>query len=139
MRSGLEQRVAELKLTEAVSFAGAGDRGAVAALLRRSHVLLLTSRYEGSPRILIEALATGTPVAATQEADSDMLIVPMKTGAKSASRTPQALADALLDAVLASRDACVSAVGHLRADVAVPRLIDYTSVQQPQLGLLEKT
>jgi glycosyltransferase involved in cell wall biosynthesis len=138
MRSGLERRVAELKLTEAVSFAGAGDRCAVAALLRRSRVLLLTSRYEGSPRILIEALATGTPVAATQEADSDMLIVPMKTGAKSASHTPRALADALLDALRASQDACVSAVEHLRADVAVPRLIDYTTVQQPQLGLYEK-
>lgn len=43
-----------------------GWRPDVPALLKRSEALLLTSRYEGMPNVVLEAMAAGKPVVATQ-------------------------------------------------------------------------
>jgi glycosyltransferase involved in cell wall biosynthesis len=124
----LERESTRMGLSDAVSFVGTKDRNHVAAALQSADVLLLTSHYEGSPRILIEALATGTPVAATVEADPDQLVVQGVTGSLARARHPALVADALMSAVDAPPQACLAAVKELRADIAVPRLIAETSV-----------
>ena len=60
--SELMQRVSELGLTERVQFAGAVPQSELAAWMGNASVLVLPSRSEGLPRILIEAMATGTPI-----------------------------------------------------------------------------
>ena len=62
-RGALEQQVASLGLGDRVFLPGHVTH--IAAYLRRAAVFLLSSDYEGLPRVLIEALAVGCPAVAT--------------------------------------------------------------------------
>lgn len=122
----VRREIASNSLTETATIRPRGERQAVAELLRNSDVLLSTSHYEGSPRVVIEALATGTPVLATAQADPDRLI-DGRNGRRVTSRDPRELAAALVEALSATREACTESVRHLAGDTAVPRLIAETS------------
>jgi glycosyltransferase involved in cell wall biosynthesis len=63
LRAESEQLAAELGLREAVSFLGYRDD--VPQLLAEAECALLASDYEGCPLVVIEALAAGVPVVAT--------------------------------------------------------------------------
>jgi glycosyltransferase involved in cell wall biosynthesis len=126
LRSELRREARNSGIARQVSLPGAGSRTDVASLLHESDVLLLTSHYEGSPRIVIESLATGTPVAATSGADPDKLAVDGRTGAHATARTPAAVADAVLRASTCDSRTCADAVSDLRADLAVPSLLRAT-------------
>jgi glycosyltransferase involved in cell wall biosynthesis len=63
LRGELEQRVAALPEPDRVRFLG--QRDDVAALLQGAAVVVLTSTAEGNPNAVLEALASGVPVVAT--------------------------------------------------------------------------
>lgn len=62
-RAALEAEAAALGVADRVNFAG--HVPSIAPYLARADVLLCTSRYEGYPAVLIEALAGGVPVVTT--------------------------------------------------------------------------
>lgn len=62
-RTKIEQQVASLGLSHRVSLLG--WRPDVPELLRRSELFVLPSRWEGMPNALLEAMAQGLPVVAT--------------------------------------------------------------------------
>ncbi len=62
LRPTLEASVAENGLTDAVSFLGQRAYDEMPQLYRSADVLVLPSRAEGLPRVVLESLATGTPV-----------------------------------------------------------------------------
>ena len=64
-RTALEARAAALGLAERVSFLGATDRPLTASLFRGAAVFVLPSRHEPFGIVVLEALAAGTPVVAT--------------------------------------------------------------------------
>ncbi len=64
LRGDLERQVAQLGLSEAVSLPG--NVSDVGAWMARADLLISTSAFEGSPAVLIEALAAGLPVVATR-------------------------------------------------------------------------
>lgn len=57
-----------------------GWRTDVADLLAASDALLLTSRYEGLPRVVLQAMAAGKPVAATAVSGTPEAVEPEVTG-----------------------------------------------------------
>jgi len=64
-RAGLERQAAELDLLpETVEFRGAISD--MAAVYEESDILVLTSDWEGTPNVLLEAMACGLPVVATR-------------------------------------------------------------------------
>lgn len=66
LRASLEQQCAALGIADRVDFAGyIGDPGVLAVLMARSDLLLQPSRWEGLCATLIEALACGAGVVAT--------------------------------------------------------------------------
>lgn len=67
-RAALERRVSRLGLAAQVLMPG--HVGDVAQLYRNADALVLSSDYEGVPGVVIEALATGLPIAATLCCDS---------------------------------------------------------------------
>ena len=85
----------DLRLEEAVEFAGLLDRSGVIAGMRQADLLLHASVSEGVPNAVIEAQAAGLPVVASDvggtregvEVGQSALLVP--------SRDPRALADAV--------------------------------------------
>lgn len=62
-RATLEQLASELKLQEYVALPGFVENPY--AYMRRAALFVLSSRWEGLPTVLIEAMACGTPVVAT--------------------------------------------------------------------------
>ncbi|GAA4722043.1 glycosyltransferase [Sphingomonas lutea] len=63
-RGDLEKQVARLKLADAVQLPG--NVPDVGAWMAAADLLVSTSAFEGSPAVLIEALAAGLPVVATR-------------------------------------------------------------------------
>jgi glycosyltransferase involved in cell wall biosynthesis len=64
-REELEARAARLGLGARVRFLGAQSRERVLELLRAADALVLSSAWENFPHTVVEALAVGTPVLAT--------------------------------------------------------------------------
>ncbi|MFH1502691.1 MAG: glycosyltransferase [Candidatus Eisenbacteria bacterium] len=62
LREGIEAEAARMGLGESLVLAGI--RGDVPDLLRAIDVFVLTSLWEGLPRVVLQALATGVPVVA---------------------------------------------------------------------------
>ena len=60
LRETLEQQVLDLGLSDVVRFLG--HRNDVARLLAASDISVLTSLWEGLPRVLVQAAATGKPI-----------------------------------------------------------------------------
>ena len=96
-RSALEQLVAEVGLTGRVVFAG--WRTDLAAVYAASDVVALSSRSEGTPVALIEALAAGRPVVATAVGGVPDIVQDGVTGRLVPDDDEPALAAALADLV----------------------------------------
>ena len=93
-RARIERRMGELGLTESVVLPG--HIGNVRPLLDASHALVLSSDYEGVPAVVIEALAAGRPIAATNCcASMDWLLGKGAFGALASAGNAEALARAM--------------------------------------------
>ena len=62
----LQRLAGDLAVTERVTFMGALGHDEVMLQLARADALVLASSHEGLPHVLIEALASGTPVVASR-------------------------------------------------------------------------
>jgi glycosyltransferase involved in cell wall biosynthesis len=73
-----------LKLAESLNFDGRcrflGARTDMAAVYNSFNVMTLLSRHEGTPNVVLEAMASGVPVVATDVADNSFIIQEGATG-----------------------------------------------------------
>ena len=95
--------VASLGLGDRVTFLGELDPLRVAALMRRSALLVVPSRRETFSLVTAEALASGTPVVATRCGGPEEIITP-ETGELADVDDPYALAAAIQTALGRSYD-----------------------------------
>jgi glycosyltransferase involved in cell wall biosynthesis len=65
-RARWESLGSELGVADVVTFHGMRSKPEIAALMRSSDLFVLPSRYENSPCVIVEALASGLPVVATR-------------------------------------------------------------------------
>lgn len=100
-RPRLEARIRELDLEDEVEVLGRQPQDRVIDLLATADVMVLPSvhtpsgRKEGIPVALMEAMASGLPVVATDLSGIPELVEPEKTGLLVPERDPAALADAI--------------------------------------------
>jgi glycosyltransferase involved in cell wall biosynthesis len=94
--------------------------------MRQAGSLLLTSHYEGSPTVLVEANATGLPVASTKGADPDGALIAGKNGLAVDSRNPHDLAKAVIETLAYSPSDCVLSAGKRSGPAAVKALLATT-------------
>lgn len=101
MRDELQRQVERAELGSQVKFLGKRTRQEIADLLQRSDVLAAPSvltpegRREGIPVVLMEAMASGLPVVASNLSGIPELVEHERTGLLVAPRDATALADAL--------------------------------------------
>jgi glycosyltransferase involved in cell wall biosynthesis len=94
MRPLLEQQIAFHGLRETVLLPG--HRGDVPALLARAQIACAPSRSEGFSSSIVEAMAAGLPVVATEVGGTPELVQEGETGLLVPPHDPQALAERLL-------------------------------------------
>lgn len=75
-----------------------GRRGDVPGLLKASDLLVLPSRWEGMPNVVLEAMAARRAVVATRVEGTEDLVLPGRTGWLVPPGDPGALASALREA-----------------------------------------
>ncbi len=100
--NALRHEVEQLGLTGRVVFFGSVDQDALIDLYNAADALVLASSSEGMPNVVLEALACGTPVVATDVGDVREVLNPPEYGHIVRERTPQGVA-AGIRAVLARR------------------------------------
>ena len=82
-------------LDDRVRFAGMLDRTGVEREYRAADIFVLSSKWEGCPNVILEAMAFGLPVVATRVGGVPELVEDDKTGILIRPSDPHALADAL--------------------------------------------
>lgn len=100
-RATLEALAHELGLSNRVHFLGTMPQEALKGLYSAADVLILASEREGWPNVLLEAMACGTPVVATNVGGIPEIVTAPVAGRIAAARTPESISDAL-QAVLAA-------------------------------------
>ncbi len=90
MEPELRRLAAKLGVTQRVHFLGWRDD--IPRLLRTADLLLLPSRWEGMPYIVLEAMSAGLPVAATRVDGARALVESSGCGVLCAEATPASLA-----------------------------------------------
>ena len=74
LRAEMEKLASQLGIRDSVDFLGVQDRQAIAEHLNHSIAFVLSSVSEGFPKVIYEAMATGTPVIATRVAGVESVI-----------------------------------------------------------------
>lgn len=93
-RENLERQAAALGLSDAIRFCG--DEDDVWTYLRLASVLVVPSRYESMPNVLLEAMAAGLPVVASETGGIPEAIVQGQTGTLVPTEDTGAFADAIV-------------------------------------------
>ena len=102
MRAEVEKMVAEMELGSAVELRGFLDQAGLAKLYAESHIFLHPSEMtedlnqEGVPNSMLEAMATGLPVAATLHGGIPEAVTDGATGFLVEERDDEGLASAML-------------------------------------------
>jgi glycosyltransferase involved in cell wall biosynthesis len=106
----IRAEVVRLGLSDGVTMLGAVTQKEIARLHRICNVFVLCSEYEGLPLVVLEALASGTPVVTTQCGETPNLLG-VKSGIVCSERTPMCIASAICKILLHAEDypieACV--------------------------------
>ena len=94
-RAALARRARALGVAERVRFLGAVPHAELAGVYGAADVLVLASSREGWANVLLEAMACGTPVVATDIWGTPEVVADPAAGRLVAERTPSALATAI--------------------------------------------
>jgi D-inositol-3-phosphate glycosyltransferase len=96
-RRRLERLVRDLQLEDRVHFAGRVEHQRMPDMYRQADMVVVPSYYESFGLVVLEALATGIPVAATETGIAAEVIVPGVNGYLSAAGDSRSLAGAIND------------------------------------------
>ena len=95
LRGAIEDWIRDHRLEQRVHLAGWSDT--LEGILKRSAAFVLSSRWEGMANVLLEAMAAGTPVIATDVEGVREVLSDGLSGQVVPSRDPKALCAAILD------------------------------------------
>lgn len=94
-RARLEQLIGDLDLKDRVTLLGQVPHGELPALYTAADIMVLASDREGWANVLLEAMACGTPVVATNIWGTGEVVRAPEAGLLVDERTPEALSDAI--------------------------------------------
>ena len=109
----------------------------IPALLKAANVLVHASLWEGMPNVVLEAMAARIPVVGTAVEGTEDLVIPGQTGWLVPPRDPEALSQALTEAI-DSPDRCYSYghAGRLRVEQEFTLETTITAYEQLWAGIL---
>jgi len=95
LKEGLKLKVKNLKLENNVIFLGKRDD--IPELLSVIDLFVLTSKVEGLPNVILEAMACGKPVITTSVGGIPEVIIDRESGILVSPQNPNTLAEAIVD------------------------------------------
>ena len=95
LRDSLEQRAKDAEVHDRVHFAGSVGQDELRNLYAEADVLVLASKMEGLPNVLLESLSCGTPVVATTVGGIPEVVPSEQSGELIEERTGPVLARAI--------------------------------------------
>jgi glycosyltransferase involved in cell wall biosynthesis len=98
IRAKLETKVSKLGLASHVQFLG--ERGDVSSLLNEADIAILCSHEEGFSNAILEGMAAGLPIVATDVGGNAEAVVHQQTGLIVPAHDPKALGAAILELAL---------------------------------------
>jgi glycosyltransferase involved in cell wall biosynthesis len=96
-RYDLEQIASKREIADRIEFLGWLPREELPRHYKDSNLFVFPSRHEGMPNSVLEAMASGLPVIASNIAGNEELVIPGKTGLLVPPGDTNALKDALLE------------------------------------------
>jgi glycosyltransferase involved in cell wall biosynthesis len=124
LRAAAEEQATALGIGGRVHFLGDVPRDEIARLMRVADCLLLTSHSEGGgPRVVVEALASGLPVVATDVGEVRRTVADRINGRIADDHAPQTLADALTWTLAQPRDSLSAAAVSAAAPYTAERVL----------------
>jgi glycosyltransferase involved in cell wall biosynthesis len=124
LRGAAEARAAQLGIGGRVHFLGDVARDQIAQLMRAADCLLLTSHSEGGgPRVVVEALASGLPVVATDVGEVRRTVSDKVNGRIASDHEPETLAEALTWTLAQPRDVLSAAAVTAAAPYTAQRVL----------------
>lgn len=122
----LQREAAQLGIASQVNFLGV--RHDIAALLGAADGLVLSSAWEGMPNVVMEALAAGTPVVATEVGGVAEVVEAGKSGFLVPPQDPAALSQAMRQLMSLSMEQRhqmgVTGRAHVTAHYSLPAMAD---------------
>ena len=91
-RGSLQELAQSLSVADRVVFLGTMPQEALPNIYAAADILVLASRHEGWPNVLLEAMACGTPVVVSDIPGMSEIVQSHAVGRLVAERTPQSLA-----------------------------------------------
>jgi glycosyltransferase involved in cell wall biosynthesis len=82
MESVMRQCAQDSPAANRITFAGAIPKSEIGEVMRRHDLMLMTSRFEGYPRAIVEGLASGLPVVTTPGGEPNGLVQTGVNGAR---------------------------------------------------------
>jgi glycosyltransferase involved in cell wall biosynthesis len=134
LRADLEVQAQRLGVSDVLAFAG--ERDDMPAVYPLLDVLALTSWHEGTPLVLLEAMACAVPVVATSVGGVPELVCVGATGTLVPEGDEGPLGDALV--TLARDPALRARYGMAARQRAVPSTTSYHRVENPASGKVKK-
>lgn len=127
LRAEVEQTIREKKLSQRVSMLGPVERERMVKLYQVADVFVLSSRYEGLPISMLEALACGTPIVTTDCGQGPQLLT-SGSGIVVSERHPQTLGNAIARVLDTPQQfttaACLQAVAPYSAEQVMLSIYD---------------
>ncbi len=124
MRLRMEQTIESLNICDKVCMLGSLSAPDLANALRISDVFLMSSKFEGMPIGVMEALACGLPVVSTNVGEIRALVQHCVTGLIVEQSTPEQLAHALCGVIdnpqKYNREACAASMQQFRPGAILP-------------------
>jgi glycosyltransferase involved in cell wall biosynthesis len=132
-RARLQRMVSERHLSDRVTFRGWVNKDRIAECYQNADAFVLPSRYEGMPNVVLEAMACGLPIVATDIAGCEELVQENVNGYLVPVGDSDALAARLT--ALVSDPALRQRMGSASRHAALAR--DWTSVARQYLELAQ--
>ena len=80
LKNQIKEIIDKSEMNHLIKLCGVVSANTLASKYKQADTLLATSRYEGSPTMLIEAMACGLPILCTAESDPDSIVLNGVTG-----------------------------------------------------------
>ncbi len=123
LSSAMRLRARNSAAVDRIAFVGAIAKSEIGAVMRGHDLMLMTSRFEGYPYAIVEALASGLPVVTTPGGEPNGLVQDGVNGARVSVDRAEPFVSAMKLASTIAASAAAESVSHLSATACVPNVM----------------